>query len=36
VLDNLGVLALKKGGQFVAIPAEQMSPDTGIAAIYRY
>lgn len=36
VLDDLGELALKKGGQIVIIPAKQMPTDTGIAAIYRY
>lgn len=36
VLDDLGELALKKGGQIVIVPAEQMPTDTGIAAIYRY
>ena len=36
VLDDLGELALKKGGQIVIVPAERMLTDTGIAAIYRY
>lgn len=36
VLDDLGELALKKGGQIVIVPAERMPTDTGIAAIYRY
>jgi hypothetical protein len=36
VLDDLGELALKKGGQIVIVPAERMPTVTGIAAIYRY
>jgi hypothetical protein len=36
VLDDLGALALKMGGQVVIVPTEQMPTDTGIAAIYRY
>jgi hypothetical protein len=36
MLDDLGELALKKGGQIVIVPAERMPTDTGIAAIYRY
>ena len=36
VLDDLGELALKKGGQIVIVPTERMPTDTGIAAIYRY
>ena len=36
VLDDLGVLALKMGGQVVIVSTEQMPTDTGIAAIYRY
>ena len=36
VLDDLGELALKKGGQIVIVPAERMPTDTGIVAIYRY
>ncbi|MEW6016021.1 MAG: hypothetical protein AB1690_11945 [Candidatus Zixiibacteriota bacterium] len=36
VLDDLGELALKKGGQIVIIPAKQMPSETGVAAIYRY
>ena len=36
VLDDLGELALKKGGQVVIVPAERMPTDTGIVAIYRY
>ena len=36
VLDDLGALALKMGGQVVIVPAERMPTETGIAAIYRY
>jgi hypothetical protein len=36
VLDDLGALALKMGGEVVIVPSERMPTDTGIAAIYRY
>jgi len=36
VLDDLGTLALKMGGQVVIVPTERMPTKTGIAAIYRY
>jgi hypothetical protein len=36
VLDDLGELVLKKGGQIVIVPAERMPAQTGVAAIYRY
>jgi len=36
VLDDLGELTLKMGGQVVIVPAERMPTKTGIAAIYRY
>ena len=36
VLDDLGILALKMGGQVVIVPNEQMPTKTGLAAIYRY
>jgi len=36
VLDDLGELVLKKGGQIVIVPAERMPTETGIAAIYRF
>jgi hypothetical protein len=36
VLDDLGALALKMGGQVVIVPSERMPTTTGIAAIYRY
>ncbi len=36
VLDDLGELTLKMGGQVVVVPPEQMPTKTGIAAIYRY
>ena len=36
MLDEMGSLALKMGGQVVVVPAERMPTKTGIAAIYRY
>ena len=36
LLDDLGELAKKKGGDVVIVPAERMPTETGIAAIYRY
>ena len=36
MLDDLGMLALKMGGQVVILPADRMPTKTGIAAIYRY
>jgi hypothetical protein len=36
VLDDLGMLALKMGGQVVIVPTERMPTKTGIAAIYRF
>ena len=36
VLDDLGTLALKMGGEVVIVPAERMPTKAGIAAIYRY
>jgi Bacterial archaeo-eukaryotic release factor family 3 len=36
LLDDLGKLVLKKGGQIVIVPAERMPTRTGIAAIYRF
>jgi hypothetical protein len=36
VLDDLGMLALKMGGQVIIVPTERMPTKTGIAAIYRY
>ena len=36
VLDDLGALALKMGGEVVVVPTERMPTETGIAAIYRY
>jgi peptide subunit release factor 1 (eRF1) len=36
LLDDLGVMALQRGGQVVVVPAERMPTETGIAAIYRY
>jgi hypothetical protein len=36
LLDDLGELVLRKGGQIVIVPAERMPAQTGIAAIYRF
>lgn len=36
VLDDLGSLVLKRGGQVVIVPTERMPTKTGIAAIYRH
>ena len=36
VLDDMGTLSLKMGGQVVIVPTERMPTKTGIAAIYRY
>lgn len=36
VLDDLGELVTRMGGQALVIPAERMPTQTGLAAIYRY
>lgn len=36
LLDDIGELVLKKGGQVVVVPAERMPVNTGVAAIYRF
>ena len=36
VLDDVGMLTLKLGGEVVMVPPERMPTETGIAAIYRY
>ena len=36
LLDDLGELVEKMGGQVMAMPAEQMPGRTGLAATYRY
>ena len=36
LLDDLGELVLKTGGEVVVVPAERMPVRTGVAAIYRY
>jgi len=36
VLDDLGEIVLRAGGQLVIVPTEQMPTSTGVAAIYRY
>lgn len=36
LLDDMGELVTKMGGQVVILPAEKMPSQTGLAAIYRY
>ncbi len=36
LLDDLGELVLKMGGQVRVLPAKKMPSETGLAAIYRY
>lgn len=36
LLDDLGELVLRKGGEVVIVPAERMPTKTGVAATYRY
>lgn len=36
IMDDLGILVLKMGGQVVIVPTNKMPSKTGIAAIYRY
>ena len=36
LLDDVGELVLKNGGQIVIVPAERMPTRTGLAAIYRF
>ncbi len=36
LLDDLGMLTLKHGGEVVIVPTERMPTTTGVAAIYRY
>jgi hypothetical protein len=36
LLDDMGELVLKMGGQVMVLPAEKMPSQTGLAAIFRY
>jgi hypothetical protein len=36
LLDDLGELVIKKGGQVMIVPPERMPAGTGIAATYRF
>ena len=36
LLDDLGELVLKMGGQVVVVPTERMPTQTGIAAIFHF
>ena len=36
VLDDLGEIVLRKGGEVIIVPAGRMPTNTGAAAIYRY
>lgn len=36
LLDDLGELVMKKGGNVMVLPADKMPSETGLAAIFRY
>lgn len=36
MLDDLGELVLRKGGEVVIVPAERMPTGSGLAATYRF
>ncbi len=36
VLDDLGAVTLRMGGEVIVVPTERMPTETGIAAIYRF
>ncbi|MCH6233438.1 hypothetical protein [Cognataquiflexum rubidum] len=36
LLDDMGELVIKMGGEVMVLPADKMPSDTGLAAIYRY
>lgn len=36
ILDDLGMITMKTGGEVVVVPSEQMPTSTGVAAVYRY
>jgi hypothetical protein len=36
LLDDMGELVIKMGGQLMVLPAEKMPSETGLAAIFRY
>jgi hypothetical protein len=36
LLDDLGEMVLKKGGEVIVVPSEKMPSKTGVAAIYRF
>ncbi|MCL6258361.1 hypothetical protein M3O96_04635 [Aquiflexum sp. TKW24L] len=36
LLDDLGELVIKMGGEVMVLPADKMPSETGLAAIYRY
>ena len=36
VIDDLGEIVLKKGGEVIVVPSERMPTNSGAAAIYRY
>ncbi len=36
LLDDMGELVMKMGGQVMVLPAEKMPSETGLAAIFRY
>ena len=36
LLDDMGELVMKMGGQVVVVPTGKMPSETGLAAIFRY
>jgi peptide subunit release factor 1 (eRF1) len=36
LLDDMGELVTKMGGQVMVVPSDKMPSDTGLAAIFRY
>jgi hypothetical protein len=36
LLDDMGELVIKMGGQVMVLPTEKMPSETGLAAIFRY
>ncbi|MCH6199574.1 hypothetical protein MMU07_08290 [Aquiflexum sp. LQ15W] len=36
LLDDMGELVIKMGGEVMVLPDDKMPSDTGLAAIYRY
>jgi hypothetical protein len=36
LLDDMGELVIKMGGQVIVLPIDKMPSETGLAAIFRY